>query len=208
MTISGNHGLALLAILAAALLPIGWNELEPRRAETCRDPAALLDTGDIAGTEARGLRLERLGGDVVQWSEGRVPLGPHRALEFQYVRSFDAPGLYSNPAKLMKHEMEPEEKEIVLRTVGDVTLPIHVVRDGAQAPPRMAAYLFIYANEPVRYPFVRAITSSLQQAVGGVHPLTAILVETPVAERRSPKMEERAADWLVAAWRHHAAACL
>ena len=41
----------------------------------------------------------------------------------------------------------------------------------------------------------------------GVSPSVAFVIEAPVGRRRSPEAEERAADWLVDAWRHYAAAC-
>ena len=52
-----------------------------------------------------------------------------------------------------------------------------------------------------------AIQSSLAQAISGTRPLTAFVIEGPVARRRSPDAEERAAEWLVDAWRQYAAAC-
>ncbi len=209
MTLAGKHGWALLALCLLALAPIAWKQSRPLRHDPCRTPGALLDVGAVPGATARGQRLDRVDDTVVQWSEGVIDRERSRAqMEFQWVRSFDARGLYENPTLLLKTEIEPEEHVLALREVDGTRLPVHVVRDGAQRPARMAAYLFVYGNEPVETPFLYALRSSARQFFTGTLPLTAILVEAPARRRVDPRAEQKAVAWIEAAWRHHARSCL
>ena len=207
MTLAGSHGWALLGLCLLALAPIAWKQNQPLQNDPCRVPGALLDVGAIPGATPRGQKLERLDATVVQWSEGVIE-DDRQPMDFQWVRSFDARGLYENPTLLLKHEIEPEEHVLVERNVDGTILPVHVVRDGAKRPARMAAYLFVYGNDPVETPFLFALQSSARQFFTGTLPLTAILVEAPAQRRVDPEAEEKAVDWIEAAWRHHARSCL
>ena len=62
--------IALLALLAGAVVWPAW--LSPRRADPCAHADVLPVTGLIPASRPEGERRERLGGDVIQWSEGRV----------------------------------------------------------------------------------------------------------------------------------------
>ena len=72
MTVSARFvpHIALLAILAGAVVWPAW--LSPRRADSCAHPDVLPVTGLIPGSRPEGERRDRLGGDIVQWSEGRL----------------------------------------------------------------------------------------------------------------------------------------
>ena len=97
--ISTRFAVALVALLgAAAGLRIGVLH-EARGLDRCAAPGAMKATSLIPGTVALGERLEALDDDTIQWSEGELPNPAFSKLpmQFQIIRSYDAPALYANP---------------------------------------------------------------------------------------------------------------
>ena len=76
--------IALLAVLAGAVVLSAW--LSPRRADPCAHPDVLPVTGLIPGSRPEGERRDQLGGDIVQWSEGRLTGPGLPRLQPQYCR--------------------------------------------------------------------------------------------------------------------------
>ena len=227
--VSAKYGLPLIGLLTLAAAARLTFLRDARGPDVCRSPEAIRATSLIPGTVALGERLEALDGKTFQWSEGQFgnPLLPRNPMEFQIVRSYDAPKLYGNPLRLGERtgpgaieamanagarsdRMQPEELRLREIAVEGVTLPIHVAWDHTQAPSgpsRLVVWMFVYENRPVRSPLLRQIVGAAPLVLGGPRPLTLITVSGLATRRASESVEDAAAVWLADAWRHIARSC-
>ena len=227
---SSKYSLAMVGLLAlAAVLRLALLR-DARGPDVCRSPQAIKATSLIPGTVALGERLEALDSETFQWSEGQFanPLLPRNPMEFQIVRSYDAPKLYGNPLRLGERNgpgaieelatsgarsdrMQPEDLRIREVGVEGVNVPIHVAWDHTQAPrgpSRLVAWTFVYENRPVRAPLARQILGALPLVIGGPRPLTLVTVSGIATRETSERVEDAAAAWLADAWRYIAHSCV
>jgi hypothetical protein len=224
---SAKYGVALVALLAlAAVVRLAWLR-DARGPDVCRSPEAIKATSLIPGTIALGERLEALDADTFQWSEGELPnpLSARNPMQFQIVRSYDAPRLYGNPLRLGErtgpgaHEalasagsrpdrMQPEDLRVRELEVDGVRLPVHIAWDHTQAPTsRLVAWMFVYENRPVRSPLLSQLASAFPLVLGGPRPLTLVTISALATRSASDPVEEAAAAWLADAWRYIARSC-
>ncbi len=218
----------LIALLgAAAALRVGVLH-EARGEDPCAAPGAMKATSLIPGTVALGERLESLGADTIQWSEGEVPNPsfPKLPMQFQIVRSYDAPWIYGRPLSFAAWppSVRPEagegtRREIAMQTedlriretsVNGATLPIHVAWDHTEAPlgpSRLVAWLYVFDNVPVRSPLAAQLRGAVGLALGGPRPLTLVTVSALASEPTRQPVEDAAVAWLGDAWAYVARAC-
>jgi hypothetical protein len=226
--ISTRFAGVLLALFGAATaLRVGVLH-EARGVDRCAAPGAMKATSLIPGTIALGERLESLDDDTIQWSEGEIanPVFPKLPMQFQIVRSYDAPDLYGNPLSFAvwppsvtpepeagerrENPMQTEELRVRESPAGGATLPIHVAWDHTEAPygpSRFVAWMFVFDNAPVRTPFAAQMRASLGLALGGRRPLTLVTISALASEQTAHEVEDAAVAWLGDAFTYIARAC-
>ncbi|HEU4427236.1 MAG TPA: hypothetical protein VFT98_00655 [Myxococcota bacterium] len=227
--LSSRYGLALVTLLSlSALARVAWIH-DARGPDVCRSPEAIKATSLIPGTIALGERLEALDADTFQWSEGELanPLSPRSPMQFQIVRSYDAPRLYGNPMRIGErtgpnaHEelasagsrpdrMQPEDLRVRELAVDGDRVPVHVAWDHTQAPhgpSRLVAWMFVYENRPVRSPLLGQLAGAAPLVVGGPRPLTLVTISAVAPRSTSDQAENAAMAWLADAWRYIARSC-
>jgi hypothetical protein len=221
---------ALLALLgAAAALRIGVLH-DARGDDRCAAPGALKATSLIPGTTALGEQLPALDAHAIQWSEGEVanPVFSKLPMQFQIVRSYDAPALYSNPLAVASRPqrilgraspasdddlgpaMQPEDLRLHELEIDGARLPIHLAWDHTGAPrgpSRLAAWFFVFDNEPVRSPLASQLRASVGLALRGPRPLTLVTISAFASEQTIEPVEAAAVAWLGRAWAYVARSC-
>jgi hypothetical protein len=218
--------LLLIAGSAAALRVAVLRDA--RGADACASPGALKATSLIPGTVALGERLEALGGDTIQWSEGDVPnpVSARVPMRFQLVRSFDAPALYADPIALASREepapgrepepaprerhLQPEELRLAMEPTAVGALPIHLAWDHTEAPAgpsRLVAWYFAFDGVPVTSPLRAQLASAWSLAVRGPRPLTLVTLSAIATQATAARVEAAAVAWLRASWEYTARAC-
>jgi hypothetical protein len=209
MTVSARFvpHIALLAVLAGAV--VWWASLSPRRADPCAHPEVLSVTGLIPGSRPEGKRRERLGGDIIQWSEGRIDaeLPGEQPLFYRIVRTYNVLKAAERPMALMPQHVEPETVRIELVEAPGGPLPIHVVRTTGPTIFHIAAYLYLYGNDPAPHPFELQLRGALRELRNGRRPLTLILVGGPATRQNAARREDLALRWIASAWQHHRSMC-
>ncbi|MDJ0868229.1 MAG: hypothetical protein QNK03_19135 [Myxococcota bacterium] len=195
----------VIVLLAAASVPVVTHGIGRYRNEDCADPEAFRDALRIEGTLSAEQRAISSRSTRVQWTSGEVE--GHGRPTFQIVRSFRARWLSERPSSLVEPQIEAERQNVDEIEVDGRTLPIRMVYDETGARKRLVAFLFVYAGEPVARPLVAQLRSGFSQLLHGTRPLTLFLISGGTAPWNLPKLEERARDWLAAAWRHYEATC-
>lgn len=201
--------IALLAVLAGAVVWPAWRS--PRRADPCAHPDVLLVTGLIPGSRPEGERRDRLGGDIVQWSEGRVTdpgLAGEPPLFFRMIRTYNVLNAAQRPLSPMPKPVDPETVRVELVEAPGGPLPIHVVRTTGPAAFYVAAYLYLYGNDPVPYPFGYQLRGALRELRDGQRPLTLLLAGGATTQANAAEREDLALRWIVSAWQHYRSMCL
>ena len=201
--------IVLLAVLAGAVVWPAW--LLPRRADPCAHPDVLPVTGLIPDSRPEGERRDRLGGDVIQWSEGLVTgLGIPRdpPLFFRIVRTYNVLKAAERPLSLMPKKVEPEQVRVEQVETPGGPLPIHVIRTTGPTEFYLAAYLYAYGNDPVPHPFESQVRGALRELREGQRPLTVFLVGSPATRENAAEREAIALRWIVSAWQHYRSMCL
>lgn len=199
----------VLTALAGAVVWQAW--LSPRRMDPCAHPDVLPVTGLIPGSRPEGERRERLSTELIQWSEGRVvaPDTPHDLrLRFRILRTYNVLKSAERPLALLPVKVEPEVVRLESIETPSETLPVHVVRSTGPSTFQIAAYLYVYGNEPVRHPFAMQVRSALQTLREGQRPMTILFVGGPANRENATTREQAALRWITAAWNHYRAMCL
>jgi hypothetical protein len=179
------------------------------RVDPCAQPGVLAVTGLIAGSRPEGERREKLGPDVIQWSEGTIPDPslPRLPLVFRIVRSYRVLKQAELTLSLMPGRVESETARVEQLDGAGTSLPVHVVRTAGRDTFQVIAYLYAYGVEPVRNPFVAQLSGALRELRAGRRPLTVFLAggvaSTPIVAHR----EALALDWIRAAWQHFDGLC-
>jgi hypothetical protein len=210
MTVSARFvpHVAVLAVLAGAVVWLAW--LSPRRADPCAHPDVLPVTGLIPGSRPEGERRDRLGGDIIQWSEGRLT-GPGLTRElplfYRIVRTYNVLKAAERPLSLMPTPVEPETLRIELVETPEGPLPVHIVRSSGPGVFQVAAYLYLYGNDPVPHPFEFQLRGALRELRQGQRPLTLLLVGGPATRENAAQREDLALRWITSAWQHYRSMC-
>lgn len=202
---------ALLLVLAAA--PRVWSELAPDRRDPCADPTALREIGAIAGSEPGGERLEALGPQRIQWSEGTLldADGQPTSLRYHVIRSFDGRGFYVRPFAAAAGSLEPERQTRHRVPTSSGPIEVHRAVDGAgrftRGAERTASWTFLHGNEPVASPVLARAFHAAESLRSGQVPITMLLVTGPVPVQRRTALLERVDRWLADAVEYHLRVC-
>lgn len=199
---------AVLALLAGGVVWTAW--LSPDRADPCAHPDVLSVTGLIPGTRPEGERRERLGGNIVQWSEGHIPdpNQPSEPLLFRIVRSYSVLKAAEHPLALLPNQVEPETIRVEQVEAPGGPLPVHVVRTTGATRFHVVVYLFVLGNDPVVHPFAAQLRGAFRDLTEGPRPLTVILAGGSSTKENAGAREELAVGWIVSAWQHYRAMCI
>ena len=208
MTLAARHLLPMLALAAAAAVPVGWRALSGERWDDCADPEALLDAVRVAGTRSAS-RLEPprashafalVRGELAA-SVGGAPLG------FRLVRSDRAAflvdgwagwlGLEWDPDRLSQREVEVDGERVTLRVASRDT------RDYVQ----VFAYLFVYAGRPLDGLLSRQLRTAPAQVLRGTLPITFYAAGGTVPAGAEAEAEAAGVRWVLEAWRRHRDVC-
>jgi hypothetical protein len=200
--------IALLTVLAGVVIWPAW--LSPRRADPCTHPEVLPVTGLISGSRPEGERRDRLGGDIIQWSEGHLTglVRPARPMFFRIVRTYNVLKAAERPLSLMPTKVEPETVRLERVEAPGGPLPIHVVRSTGPRDFHIAAYLYLYGNEPVSHPFELQVRGALRALRDGRQPLTLLLAGGPATPETANEREALALRWITSAWEHYRSMCV
>ncbi len=225
--VSTKFGVPLLLVMGAAAMLRLTALGDVRGVDPCASPDSLRATSLIPGTTALGERLEALDEATFQWSEGEVahPLFPKLPMEFQIIRSYDAPSLYNNPLRFGEPRLEPrraggaeaagrhlrlqpEELQLQIVEADGARLPIHLAWDHTNAhASRLVAWYFTFDNEPVRSPLAAQLRNSLSLAFGGPRPLTLVTLSAVAPPQLTANVEDAASAWLAGSWSYIARTC-
>ena len=201
--------IVLLALLAGAVVWPAW--LSPRRADPCAHADVLPVTGLIPASRPEGERRERLGGDVIQWSEGRVTgseIPRDMPLFFRIVRSYNVLKAAERPLALMPRKVEPDRVRLEQVETAEGPLPVHVVRTTGPTEFYLVVYLYAYGNDPVSHPFESQVRGALRELRDGQRPLTIFLVGGAATRENAAAREAIALRWIVSAWQHYRSMCV
>ena len=198
-------------VLALASVPVLVHSYIGVAAESCADPEALLS--GVEATQPSASRAEFLRSEMhaSAFAETLVA-GSQEGSGFRslVLRSWDPKRLYHRPAqRLLKGSVVKGTHWEGLDS-DDGKLPIQVVdyEDliiSGHAP--VAAYLLVYAGEPVSNPYLAQLRSSLRQLVFGKQPMPLYFVYAEPGRDPAGLMEARVKSWLVDAWHRHRRAC-
>jgi len=209
MTVSARFlpHIALLAVVAGAVVWLAW--LSPRRTDPCAHPDVLPVTGLIPGSRPEGERRDRLGGDIIQWSEGRVSpeLPGEQPLFFRIIRTYNVLKAAERPLSLMPTPVEPETLRDELVEAPGGPLPIHIVKSTGPSAFHISAYLYLYGNDPVPHPFEFQLRGALRELREGQRPLTLILAGGSATRENAAQREDLALRWVTSAWQHYRSMC-
>ena len=197
-------------LLAVAAVPVIAHSVIGITAETCADPEALISGLDAPEPSLERAEFLRSSMHVSEFAEGSaVPPRGGAALDYLVLRSWDPKRLYHRPEQRLLKGVIATGTRLEWVDAGDRSLPIQSVEYEqllmAQHKP-VAAYLLVYAGEPVSNPYWAQIASSLRELLLGKQPMTLYFVYGsggPDAQA----VEERVRAWLVDAWRRHRSVC-
>jgi hypothetical protein len=225
-----RYGTALIVLLAgAACLRLAALD-GAHGADRCAAPDALKATSLIPGSTALGERLEALDVATFQWSEGDVALPALAGLpvEFQIIRSYDAPFLYANPLHFAgpraraarggmadavepspsRMRMQPEALGLREIDVDGARLPVHVAWDHTDLRvSRLVAWFFVFDDAPVRSPLMAQLRNAVGLALGGPRPLTLVTLSAMAPPPLNDRVEDAATEWLAGAYRYVEHSC-
>lgn len=200
-----------IAALALACGVVVWPRwLQPRSVDPCAHPDVLTVTALIPGSRPDKERRDKLDADHIQWSEGRIndPQFPRDPLVFRIVRSYSVLKAAERPLALLPEPLEPESVHLEWVEVPGGPLPVHVVRSAGQQSMQIAAYAFVFGNEPIASPFAAQLRGMLRELRDGRRPLTVLLAGGRATFDTAPYRDELAKRWIAAAWEHYRGMCI
>jgi len=145
---------------------------------------------------------------VIQWSEGRITgsgLPRELPLFFRVIRTYQVP---EHPLSFMPTPVEPEKVRVERVEAPGGPIPIHVVRTTGPTALHLAAYLYVYGNDPVPHPFEFQLRGALRELRAGQRPMTLFLVGGAATRENAAEREDIALRWIVSAWQHYRSMCV
>jgi hypothetical protein len=205
--LSGRHAAALLALLAAALVPVALHSLGGSVRDDCADPAALLAPPALPGARAWRQR-DRSQERIFQATEAawEDPRRGHR-LSLQLARSYDPAPLLLTPRIFVGAQNERYDLALEWLEVDGERLPLRVHRARTPGHAYFAAYFYTHASRPVEHPLRALLADAPRRLVGGARPLALYWVSGTAPSAESEGLERAARRWLRGAWRHHRSVC-
>jgi hypothetical protein len=207
--LSGRHSLlAVIAVWACAVVT-GFHGLVGPRVEDCAAPAALLSrelfARSVAGSTTAGSPEKY----AFAQNEGRIPTrDPWRnEPRWRLLRTYDLTRSYFAPPGLFSMVSPEDRDHVVTRDAGGRELPIHVRVDDSAGYTNVAAYLYVFAGEPVAHPFVASLGAALPQVLAGALPINVLVAEGDVENDRAAGGQETLVDWVRSAWLEFDSVC-
>ena len=207
--LSNRFASALLALLVLALVPVAIHSYGDFRSDDCADPAALADLGRMSQVVEVRENEKRQTASRIQWTDGvfaPVPPGLPR-MRFRVVRSLEPSDFYMRPVRFLESMPFPPEPRIRWIDAGSQKLPVQFVYRYAPGASRVAAYMFAYDSRPVVHPFPVSLANAIPDLVSGTRPVTFFLIYGDAPDRRLPELEEKALEWMTAAWSYYDRVC-
>ena len=201
-----------LAGLAIAVLAVALHRATAARFDPCADPAQLahLDAfgaqysvrDDAGGEPATPSAAGGRGSCLPSFRRGV----PCRSASSGWTRRI---GSFSSLGKIVLQPALPEDrKELRALRVGPDVLPVHRVFGGAAGPvPRIARYFFVHGARPVAHPLPSGWKTLWDQLVRGTEPVSLFMVAGVARPAAASALDDRADDWLAAAWTDYRRAC-
>ena len=203
--ISTRFVIPMLVLLTLALVPVARAVLAPNRVDDCADKNILLEADRIDPNST--VEEVRTGSRRSYLATGRIqPTHRRQApLEYTITRAHGLPRRFLHPSRPIS--LEPDRHELVWLEVDGDRLPVHMAYQTIDRGTHFAAYFFAYENTPVTGAFWTRARMALSDMVHGTKPLTLVSVTGSAGQLYLERTEERAREWLAAAWKHHRAAC-
>ena len=200
----------LLLAAGAGMVSLSHN---PRRVDTCRDPAQLLSTD--------GLKLE--GYSIFLGDPSEKTSGPQRnaridgyftpenpgypVLPFTIRRTFMLPNWLVRPTTALPGPAQPERFKTVVIDIDGTNVPIQFAYGMHRGGQRFVAYAMEYNGEPITSPFRTRMMHAPLSLYRGIRPITYIGIAGWISHQQVPKHEEKAIEFITEGWRHHREAC-
>jgi hypothetical protein len=204
--------LPLLALLLVALVPVAYHAYGDANHDDCADPAGLLASYQIPGTQDDNERWDKHVNGWIQWTEGNLQVGRRSTdpLIFRIVRSFHGRRVYLSPTGFIPGKLEPDDNVVEWLDVDGERVPIHVgsVFEHSRQAMMLVAYMFAYGNEPVAHPFRAQLASAIPEIFEGSRPVTLFIVSGFAPRERLKATEATAREWLAGAWRLYRSSCV
>lgn len=200
-----------VAALALAAIALTWPRwLQPELVDPCARPDLVRATNRIPGTTNVGEEVTRLSRHNLQWSTAEVsnPVYRDSPLEARIIRSFQAHSIAERPTRRLGDSLEAEAVDVVWLETPEGRIPVNVVFETAQTPARVATYLFLVGDEPVRHPLRGMIRDLWGQLRRGPKPTSLLIIGGYAEKRRLDELKERQLEWIADAWQHYRGACL
>ena len=207
--LSNRYALPLLALLLLALVPVAIHSYGDFRTDDCADPAALADLSRMGQVLDVQENVGRRTGSRIQWTDGvfaPVPPGLPR-MRFRVVRSVEPSDFYMRPVRFLESMPFPPEPRIRWIDAGSQKLPVQFVYRYVSGAGRVAAYMFVYDARPVVHPFPASLANAIPDLLSGTRPVTFFLIYGAAPQRRLPELEEKALEWMAAAWSYYDRVC-
>lgn len=207
ISVSPRYAVPVLVLALLVGVPVYLNFAGVLRHDDCAHPE-VLRVLSIDGSQP--VPIERaLSAEIVQWSEGTVPLGERPEPPFRYaiVRSLDPGRVLNRPYGPVLDDFDASSQGQAWRERDGTRLPMHWVEGRAPKRSSFASYVYVYDGEPVARPLLAILLSAPVRLLRGAQPLTLMVIGGEVAESRLETTRAAAEDWLFAAWSHYREVC-
>ena len=176
----------------------------PLYEETCPDFERLQDAS-LLGLETNRVTVN---GHWTQASlDGMLVSPPHAELAFTIRRTYGLPDWLFRPTKAIPGPKEPDLTETRVITVGNRQVPVRFTYAMHRTRQRFAAFTFAYNGEPTLSPFWTRVRTAPMAALWGPRPITYIGIAGDEVPLDMPALEERAIEFLTAAWSMYESVC-
>jgi hypothetical protein len=197
---------AAFVLLAAGGLARVQLASDPGGDETCADPAALIDA-DGLGLETvavdypRKHRHLRMDGYLKPRSAREGPLA------FTVRRTFQLPNWLIRPTTALPGPKEPDRFETRTLDVDGTPVTVRFSYAMHRNSQRFAAYTLGFGGESRLSGFWLRVLDAPSSLLRGIRPITYIGVAGQTNRISLPAQEERALEFIAAAWRLYERAC-
>jgi hypothetical protein len=199
----------LLLLLALSTGLVAFYGRAPARYEDCANPAELFDPYRISvesryrgSIQSDQTPLDRrLDGFVARQSK-RDSL-----LAFSLRRSYSVPSWMLRPTLSVPGPREPDHFETVDLAVAGQTIPVRFGYSATTSSIEFTGYFFAHEHESISSPVAARILGASRAFTSGVRPITLFAISGSAHRARAEHEQERAREWLAAAWTHYRSVC-
>ncbi len=209
VVVATRYALALAALCALALIPVGMHSTARLRGDDCANAAALVPS-DGSVDPARALLMQQQY-KASQWREGTLPATADTpALRYAVIRNYEPRLLYYRGSRRLWQDVEPGADTIEWLESDDGRLPIvrsQLAGDRPGQPRAVIASLLVYEGEPVETGWRAQLRAAPRQMFTGSRPMTLFTVRGDVQGGDHAAVEKRAHAYLLDSWRTYRALC-